>query len=61
MGDKGNNYIVKQDLETHTLNRRKLILPFFVRYIDDIELIALTNKIDSILNMFKLLQITIYH
>jgi len=42
-----------QDLKTHTLNRFKLVLPFFVRYVDDIALAALIDKIDNILNMFN--------
>jgi len=42
-----------QDLETHTRNKLKLDLSFFVRYVDDITLAVLTDKINSILNMFN--------
>jgi len=45
--------IVMQDFENYTLNALKLNLLLYVRYMDDIVLIAPTDKIDTILNMFS--------
>jgi len=45
--------IVMQDLENHTLNALKLILIFYVRYVDDIALAAPTDKINMIFSKFN--------
>jgi len=45
--------IVMQDLENYILKALKLDLIFYARYIDDIALAALTDKLDNILSMFN--------
>ncbi|XP_039312984.1 uncharacterized protein LOC120359472 [Solenopsis invicta] len=45
--------IVMQDLESKVLNNINVILPFYVRYVDDIALAAPTEVVDNILNEFN--------
>jgi len=45
--------IVMQDLENYTLNALETDLIFYVRYVDDIALAALTDMIDIILGKFN--------
>jgi len=45
--------VVLQDLEKKVLDSINLRLPFYYRYVDDIILVASTNKIIEILNTFN--------